>query len=72
MVKSVRLACLMCAASVYPEPGSNSLVMVSILLSYLKDINHTKSFFQALFKSVVQALACYKWLIQKSLDFCIP
>ena len=25
MVKSVRLACLMCAASVYPEPGSNSL-----------------------------------------------
>jgi hypothetical protein len=34
--------------------------MVSILLSYLKDINHTKSFFQALFKSVVQALACYK------------
>ena len=24
MVKSVRLACLMCAASVYPEPGSNS------------------------------------------------
>ena len=23
-VKSVRLACLMCAASVYPEPGSNS------------------------------------------------
>ena len=26
MVKSVRLACLMCAASVYPEPGSNSLV----------------------------------------------
>ena len=26
MVKFVRLACLMCAASVYPEPGSNSLV----------------------------------------------
>ena len=25
-IKSVRLACLMCAASVYPEPGSNSLV----------------------------------------------
>ena len=25
-VKFVRLACLMCAASVYPEPGSNSLV----------------------------------------------
>lgn len=24
MVKFVRLACLMCAASVYPEPGSNS------------------------------------------------
>ena len=28
MVKSVRLACLMCAASVYPEPGSNSLVNI--------------------------------------------
>ena len=32
MVKSVRLACLMCAASVYPEPGSNSLVF-GILIS---------------------------------------
>ena len=29
-IKSVRLACLMCAASVYPEPGSNSLILVSI------------------------------------------
>ena len=31
-IKFVRLACLMCAASVYPEPGSNSLVIVFILL----------------------------------------
>ena len=31
MVKSVRLACLMCAASVYPEPGSNSLVFRSAI-----------------------------------------
>ena len=29
MVKFVRLACLMCAASVYPEPGSNSLVFLA-------------------------------------------
>ena len=35
MVKSVRLACLMCAASVYPEPGSNS--------------QYNFEFFQALF-----------------------
>ena len=31
---SVRLACLMCAASVYPEPGSNSLVIVFIFKMY--------------------------------------
>ena len=35
MVKFVRLACLMCAASVYPEPGSNS--------------QYNFEFFQALF-----------------------
>ena len=32
MVWFVRLACLMCAASVYPEPGSNSLVFIWVLL----------------------------------------
>ena len=47
MVKFVRLACLMCAASVYPEPGSNSHVQfsvqfcanafLSVCVSYLKD-----------------------------------
>ena len=35
MVKSVRLACLMCAASVYPEPGSNSLVNTFPLIQIL-------------------------------------
>ena len=34
MVKFVRLACLMCAASVYPEPGSSSLVNLSFLTLY--------------------------------------
>ena len=34
-IKSVRLACLMCAASVYPEPGSNSLVIVFISRVFL-------------------------------------
>ena len=39
-IKSVRLACLMCAASVYPEPGSNSLILVSIftLSSYINQV----------------------------------
>ena len=42
----------MCAASVYPEPGSNSLVLVSIFLSfYMKDINLNKKVFQALLNS---------------------
>ena len=31
----VRLACLMCAASVYPEPGSNSLVFCIYSLPFL-------------------------------------
>lgn len=34
MVKSVRLACLMCAASVYPEPGSNSHVFGIYIFSF--------------------------------------
>ena len=34
MVKSVRLACLMCAASVYPEPGSNSHVYCIYIFKY--------------------------------------
>ena len=39
-IKSVRLACLMCAASVYPEPGSNSRILVSIftLSSYINQV----------------------------------
>ena len=32
---SVRLACLMCAASVYPEPGSNSLVYGIYIINYI-------------------------------------
>ena len=35
LVKSVRLACLMCAASVYPEPGSNSLVFGIYIFFYI-------------------------------------
>ena len=31
---SVRLACLMCAASVYPEPGSNSLVCCLYIVDF--------------------------------------
>ncbi len=38
-IKFVRLACLMCAASVYPEPGSNSLILVSIFLLFRVNIN---------------------------------
>ena len=34
MVKSARLACLMCAASVYPEPGSNSHVFGIYIFSF--------------------------------------
>ena len=45
MVKSVRLACLMCAASVYPEPGSNSLVFGIYILSF----DLYKSFFTSSF-----------------------
>ena len=40
----VRLACIRHAASVYPEPGSNSLVMVFIFCTYYisTDINQNK------------------------------
>ena len=55
MVKSVRLACLMCAASVYPEPGSNSLVIVSIFYSIFR-LNLYKSFSKKFFSSSFKLL----------------
>ena len=58
MVKSVRLACLMCAASVYPEPGSNSLVFGIYILPF------------GLYKSnlsVFQALKLLAFLLAKKL-----
>ena len=58
-IKSVRLACLMCAASVYPEPGSNSLILVSIftLSSYINQVCFSS--FEFLFFLVVYY---YRWL----------
>ena len=38
-IKSVRLACLMCAASVNPEPGSNSLINC-IYTVFLQDLTY--------------------------------
>ena len=47
-IKSVRLACLLCAASVYPEPGSNSLVFgIYILYKYKSNLSLSfRSFFK--------------------------
>ena len=58
-IKSVRLACLMCAASVYPEPGSNSLILVSIftLSSYINQVCFSSfEFFYCL------VVYYYRWL----------
>ena len=56
MVKSVRLACLMCAASVYPEPGSNSHV-ISIYI-YISLCNYI-SFLFRVFDSFFYAFAFF-------------
>ena len=59
-IKFVRLACLMCAASVYPEPGSNSLILVSIFLLFRVNINQVCfSSFNFLLLLVVYY---YRWL----------
>ena len=60
MVKSVRLACLMCAASVYPEPGSNSLFKFQIIL--LNNFYFFKSFFKLLILIFYFLLVRYKLL----------
>ena len=66
MVKSVRLACLMCAASVYPEPGSNSLFFISINF-----INQNfEEFFQALKLLTFLAKKLLKNLLVRYFSFC--
>ena len=64
MVKSVRLACLMCAASVYPEPGSNSLILVSIftLSSYINQVCFS-SFEFLFFGSILLPLVVFSFWI---------
>ena len=57
-IKFVRLACLMCAASVYPEPGSNSLILVSI--STLSSLYILSLLFQLLF--YFGSIFYYRWL----------
>ena len=49
MVKFVRLACLMCAASVYPEPGSNSHVYCIYIVKYKSKLIFILVFFQVEF-----------------------
>ena len=39
-IKSVRLACLMCAASVNPEPGSNSLINCIYIMLIFKHFTY--------------------------------
>ena len=72
MVKSVRLACLMCAASVYPEPGSNSLVNIrastklrSAVLNFVKFFRYTMSIISTIFTK----FALHNLLIETTLVF---
>ena len=64
-IKSVRLACLMCAASVYPEPGSNSLILVSIftLSSYINQVCFSSFEFLFFFGSILLPLVVFSFRI---------
>ena len=76
MVKFVRLACLMCAASVYPEPGSNSHVQfsvqfcanafLSVCVSYLKDFTVFIGCSLYYAKNFTRLTAFAIWLFKKS------
>ena len=69
MVKFVRLACLMCAASVYPEPGSNSLIIYN--LSFSNSLNFNLFWFGSFYST---ARFCYSfriyYLLFNVLSFC--
>ena len=77
MVKSVRLACLMCAASVYPEPGSNSLVFgiyifyyINLLFVFYTCFRSSLSFDSwIIFSIILVVLLCYYRLVLKG--YCL-
>ena len=74
MVKSVRLACLMCAASVYPEPGSNSLVFGIYSLKFsFKYISFLIKFFSSFlyFFRYISFLEIYRFGLFSKGFYCL-